>query len=94
MQVDDEALYVSNYRSEVRIPFTEVSHFTQTYDGIQRRALIAWKLGWVVLAASFVSFVATGLPVTLQMPPPGSWIVSCFFAVGGTVVTVAWGFWW
>ena len=31
VQVDDEALYVSNYWSEVRIPFTEVSHFTQSY---------------------------------------------------------------
>ena len=31
VQVDDEALYVSNYWSEVRIPLAEVSHFTQSY---------------------------------------------------------------
>jgi hypothetical protein len=31
VQVDDEALYVSNYWSETRIPLTEVSHFTQSY---------------------------------------------------------------
>jgi hypothetical protein len=30
VQVDDEALYVSNYWSEVRIPLTEVSHCTQS----------------------------------------------------------------
>ncbi len=30
LQVDDEALYVSNYWSEVRIPLVEVSHFTRS----------------------------------------------------------------
>jgi hypothetical protein len=31
VQVDDEALYLSNYWSEVRIPLTDISHFTQSY---------------------------------------------------------------
>ena len=31
VQVDEEALYISNYWSEVRIPLTEVSHFTRSY---------------------------------------------------------------
>jgi hypothetical protein len=31
VQVDDEALYVSNCWSKVRIPLAEVSHFTQSY---------------------------------------------------------------
>ena len=31
VQVDDEAIYVSNYWSEVRIPLTEISHYTQSY---------------------------------------------------------------
>jgi hypothetical protein len=30
VQVDHEALYVSNYLSEVRIPISEISHFTQS----------------------------------------------------------------
>ena len=29
VQVDDESIYVSNYWSEVRVPFTEVSHITE-----------------------------------------------------------------
>jgi hypothetical protein len=218
VQVDDEALYVSNYWSEVRIPLTEVSHFTQSYMsrpptvtihlrsmspvgqrivfiskfrwslfsthptiielqalcdqanarggasqpkvpvkqnyvfsmrvlqalcvffclmgilsavtgiqsisvadrvvitrhsdlgrlysilvaafnaaafyGIQRRALIAWKLGWVVLVAAFMSFVASALPETTRLPPPGCWIVPCFVMIGGSVVVGIWGMWW
>jgi hypothetical protein len=31
LQVDDETLYVSNYWSEVCIPFTEVDHFTESH---------------------------------------------------------------
>lgn len=31
VQMDNEALYVSNYCSESRIPFTEVSHFTEIH---------------------------------------------------------------
>jgi hypothetical protein len=31
VQVDDEALYVSNYRSEIRIPLTDVDHFTESH---------------------------------------------------------------
>jgi hypothetical protein len=30
VQVDDEALYVSDYLSETRIPLTDVSHFTES----------------------------------------------------------------
>lgn len=31
VQIDGDTLYVSNYSSEVRIPLTEISHFTQSY---------------------------------------------------------------
>jgi hypothetical protein len=31
VQVDDEAIYVSNYLSEYRIPFIEISHITNNY---------------------------------------------------------------
>jgi hypothetical protein len=64
------------------------------FYGIHRRALIAWKLGWVVLAAAFVSFVASALPETTRLPPPGCWIVPCFVVIGGSVVVGMWGMWW
>ena len=31
VQIDDDALYVSNYWSEVRIPYAEVNHISQSY---------------------------------------------------------------
>jgi len=68
--------------------------FAAAFYGIHRRSLIAWKLGWIALAASFVSFVALGLSNTLKLPPPGCWIVSSFVVVGGAVVIVLWGLWW
>jgi hypothetical protein len=56
--------------------------------GIHRRAPIVWKLGWVVLAASFLSFVVMATPDALRQPPPGCWIISCFIVIGGAVVSI------
>jgi hypothetical protein len=68
--------------------------FAAAVYGIRRRAPIVWKLGWVLLAASFVSFVVSALPGALRQPPPGCWIVAAFILIGGLVVTVYWGWWW
>jgi hypothetical protein len=64
------------------------------FYGVHRRAPIAWKLGWVVLGASFLSFLGTGLSGALRQPPPGRGIISSFIVIDGSMVTVVWGLWW
>ncbi len=62
--------------------------------GIQKRAPVTWKLGWVVLAASFASFLLTALPGTTRLLLPGRWIASAFILVGTAFVSIFWGLWW
>jgi hypothetical protein len=66
--------------------------FAAAIYGIQRRAILAWKLGWVVLATMFLRCATLALRGLLQ--PQHNWIDSCFLGIGGIVVTVVWGLWW
>ncbi len=62
--------------------------------GIHRRALIAWKIGWVVLVASFASPLFVALPRALKLPSPGCWFISSFVVIGTVIVGGGWGMWW
>ncbi len=68
--------------------------FAAAFYGVQIRTPIVWKLGWVVFAAVVVSSFVTVLSDSMSLPPPGCWIKSSFFVVGGAIVGVGWGLWW
>ena len=67
--------------------------FAAAFYGIHRRSLVAWKLGWMVLAALTLGIVISALIDALKQPTPGHWMASCFMVIGGSAVAVFWGIW-
>jgi hypothetical protein len=63
--------------------------------GIHKRTVMAWKFGWVFLAANYVGFVFQVHSSTLKVPQAGSpWVPTAAAAIGSAVVAVYWGYWW
>lgn len=65
------------------------------FYGIHTKAVFAWKLGWGILAAEFLRFLAIGGSFALQVPEADDpWVAFGAVMVCGLVVAVYWGFWW
>ncbi len=65
------------------------------FYGIHTKAVFAWKLGWGILAAEFLRFLAVGGSFALQVPEADDpWVAFGAVMVCGLVVAVYWGFWW
>lgn len=63
--------------------------------GVHRRSLMAWKLGWVIIAVFFLEFIVLGLSSTMRLPKTDSpWIASAALVVVAIVVAFSWGRWW
>lgn len=63
--------------------------------GIHKKAFIAWKIGWGVLAAGILSFWISALSATSKIPKSDYPQVAAASAViGGAAVGVYWGYWW
>jgi hypothetical protein len=65
------------------------------FYGIQTRALFAWKLGWAILAASFLQFLGFGMLSILKMPDTDHpWAAFAAILVVGSLVALYWASWW
>jgi hypothetical protein len=65
------------------------------FYGIHTKAPFAWKLGWVILAATFVGFLLGAGSAALEVPETDDPRVAfASVLVIGAVVSVYWGFWW
>ena len=63
--------------------------------GIHKKALVAWKIGFGVIAAALLEFLASALPATSTIPEndhPG--VAAAAVVVTGAAVALYWGFWW
>jgi peptidoglycan/LPS O-acetylase OafA/YrhL len=61
--------------------------------GIHNKSIIAWKIGWGVIAAGLIEFLASALSATSRIPRtdyPGVAAV----VVAGLVVALYWSYWW
>jgi hypothetical protein len=68
--------------------------FAMGFYGIQRRLLIAWKLGWYVFTIFLLEWFGSSLSSSLTSPQPGSRIASLSIVIGGLCVAAYWGLWW
>jgi len=65
------------------------------FYGIHTKAPFAWKLGWVILAATFVGFLLGAGSAALEVPEADDPRVAFASVLAiGAVVSVYWGFWW
>jgi hypothetical protein len=63
--------------------------------GIHKRSLVAWKLGWIVIAAGLTEFLVSALSAISKIPRNDHPVVAAAaVVVGGTAVALYWGFWW
>lgn len=63
--------------------------------GIHKRAVIAWKLGWVFIAAAYLGWLLQGLSLTRRVPEADSpGVAFTAVVIAGAAVAVYWGFWW
>jgi hypothetical protein len=63
--------------------------------GIHKRALVAWKLGWIVIAGQLLYLPVWALSVTSKIPRSESPKVAvAAIVVGGTAIALYWGLWW
>lgn len=65
------------------------------FYGIHTKAPFAWKLGWGILAATFVEFFVGAGSATLEVPKTDyPWVAFASLTVVGSLVAFYWGFWW
>jgi hypothetical protein len=65
------------------------------FYGIHTKAPFAWKLGWGILAATFLQFLVLGGSSALKLPEADyPWVAFASVVVGGSLVAIYWGFWW
>ena len=63
--------------------------------GIHTKAGFAWKLGWGILAATFLQFLVLAGSAALKAPETDyPWVAFGAVTVGGSLVALYWGFWW
>ena len=63
--------------------------------GIQKRAPIAWKLGWGVIATGLLGFLVRALRATSNIPRnEHPEVAAASVIVLGVVVAAYWGYWW
>jgi hypothetical protein len=65
------------------------------FYGIQRKTVFAWKLGWGILAASFLQFLALAMSSVLKLrDTEHPWVAFVGVLVGGSLVALYWSSWW
>jgi len=65
------------------------------FYGIHTKALFAWKLGWGILAATFLQFVLLGGSSALKVPETDHpWVALVAVVVVGSLVALYWSLWW
>jgi hypothetical protein len=62
--------------------------------GLHKRLVIAWKVGWIILAAWFLQILFSGLSSTLRLPGSGRWIATIGVILGAGLFIVICGRWW
>jgi hypothetical protein len=62
--------------------------------GLHKRTLVAWRFGWLFLAAAWVEFLVMALSSTLKSPEFDTLIASAAIVFGSSAVVVYWGLWW
>jgi hypothetical protein len=64
--------------------------------GLHKRALFAWILGWVILAATFVNFLSVASYSILKTVPKADhpWVAIAATMVMSSLVALYWGVWW
>lgn len=75
-------------------PFIWPVTFAGAFYGIYRRAPIAWRLGWIVLAMWSLAILISGISTAWRLAPPGCWIVSVAILIGCLAFALLWGRWW
>ncbi len=80
---------------DVPIELAYASLNAAAFYGIQKRAPIVWKVGWIVLAFGLLDFFIEALSFTRRMPEASHpWVFRTFILVSGTLVGLYWSFWW
>jgi hypothetical protein len=65
------------------------------FYGIHKKASFAWKLGWGMLAATFLQFLVLAGSAALGVPDADyPWVAFAGVMVDGSLVALYWGFWW
>jgi hypothetical protein len=76
-------------------PLLLLGFWAGAFYGIHKKALIAWKLGWGVIAAELLALPTWALSATSRFPGadhPG--VAAAAVIAGFGVVVLYWGFWW
>jgi hypothetical protein len=68
--------------------------YAPLYYGIRRRLAGAWKLGWLLLIASFSEELVQALTFLKQTPQSGGWAAYAVVTIGFFVVVIYWSLWW
>ena len=69
--------------------------YAAEFYGIHTKAIFAWKLGWGILAATFLELFVLAGSAALQVPETDyPWVAFAGVIVGGSLVALYWGFWW
>jgi len=71
------------------------SIYAVEFYAIHTQAAFGWKLGWGILAATFLQFLVLGGSAALKVPEAEyPWAAFASVVVGGSLVAIYWGFWW
>jgi hypothetical protein len=87
-------MVVAQNNSFIAYSFLAALLYAAAFYGIQKRKPLTWKLGWVVIIASFLRFITSVLLHSLKLPQPDCWIVSTAGVLIGSAVAIFWGVWW
>jgi hypothetical protein len=68
--------------------------FAAFYYTIHKRLFLAWQLGWIVVASTWLGFTVDSLSYSLKLPSPDIWIASITIIIGGCAGLAYWGVWW
>jgi hypothetical protein len=63
--------------------------------GVRKKKLIAWKVGWGLIAADLVALPAWAMSATSRIPRTDDpRVAAAALVVGGVAVVLYWGVWW